>query len=388
MWSRSSGRIAPDPHADEDGGSEGGFRDDAKASLKDGAGHSRWQDGSRCHEGENAPPSRGSAYKSVPSDFGLRSSHPSGVWTWLEAAAASEPAKVASVSVTIGRGGTFAHRTTDYRALHRRSSALACLLWKFGLRKNAKVGVLSPNSQCVMEMHYAVAAIQGTVVNLNSNLKAAELKGIIEDSEMECLICHPGMADIVEATLCGGPAGHESRTGLRKEHSPSLLIWADDSDGDVQTLDHCFCKQFLYQACTTYGTPKDMKAIKSSWGEDFEYQMYYTSGTTGKSKGVVLHHSQICLHALGTIEEMGLCAHDVWAHVSPMFHLVDAFAIYAITYVRGTHVVVPSFQPAAVLHILGKVIRAATTRALRRCSLSSSLTDRAAPVPLKQNKSV
>lgn len=48
-------------------------------------------------------------------------------------------------------------------------------------------------------------------------------------------------------------------------------------------------------------------------------------------------------HAVGTILEMKLNGQDVWLHAAPMFHLVDAFAIYAITLVGGRHVILPSF---------------------------------------------
>ena len=66
--------------------------------------------------------------------------------------------------------------------------------------------------------------------------------------------------------------------------------------------------------------------------------MYYTSGTTGNPKGVMLTHDIVSKHAWATCAEMRLNRTDVWAHVAPMFHLVDAFAIYAVTLVGGRHV--------------------------------------------------
>jgi hypothetical protein len=50
---------------------------------------------------------------------------------------------------------------------------------------------------------------------------------------------------------------------------------------------------------------------------------------------------------------MGLNRHDVWGHFAPMFHLVDVFAVYAITLVGGRHVTLPTFSPQEALMAIG-----------------------------------
>ena len=50
---------------------------------------------------------------------------------------------------------------------------------------------------------------------------------------------------------------------------------------------------------------------------------------------------------------MRLHAGDVWGHIAPMFHLVDAFAMYAVTNVGGRHVTLPAFEAKAVLALIG-----------------------------------
>ncbi|MCK5943470.1 MAG: AMP-binding protein, partial [Planctomycetes bacterium] len=81
-------------------------------------------------------------------------------------------------------------------------------------------------------------------------------------------------------------------------------------------------------------------------------QLYYTSGTTGAPKGVVLTHRNVCTHAESAIAELRLSARDTWAHVAPMFHLADAWATFAITAVGGTHVFLPQFTARAALDLL------------------------------------
>jgi acyl-CoA synthetase (AMP-forming)/AMP-acid ligase II len=82
--------------------------------------------------------------------------------------------------------------------------------------------------------------------------------------------------------------------------------------------------------------------------DDDVAQLYYTSGTTGRPKGVMLTHKNVKTHALGTIAELHLTDRDHWVHVAPLFHLADAWATFAITWVGGKHVLVSAFDPVAV----------------------------------------
>ncbi|MBF0477069.1 MAG: AMP-binding protein, partial [Deltaproteobacteria bacterium] len=77
--------------------------------------------------------------------------------------------------------------------------------------------------------------------------------------------------------------------------------------------------------------------------------LYYTSGTTGKPKGVMLTHKNVTTHALAAIAEVKITDADVWLHAAPMFHLADAWATFAITWVGGKHVMAPEFDPAEML---------------------------------------
>ena len=82
------------------------------------------------------------------------------------------------------------------------------------------------------------------------------------------------------------------------------------------------------------------------------YMLYFTSGTSGKPKGVVLDQNAISSHAVGTVCEMRLNSNDIWLHVAPIFHLVDAFSVYAITAVGGHHVMQAVFEAAATLRVI------------------------------------
>jgi acyl-CoA synthetase (AMP-forming)/AMP-acid ligase II len=85
-------------------------------------------------------------------------------------------------------------------------------------------------------------------------------------------------------------------------------------------------------------------------------QIYYTSGTTGEPKGVVLTHANVCAHAEMAREALALTNADTFGHIAPMFHLADAWATFSITLVGGCHRMVGSFRPEAVIDELSSGI--------------------------------
>jgi len=90
------------------------------------------------------------------------------------------------------------------------------------------------------------------------------------------------------------------------------------------------------------------------------------------------HHSRSLLIALAAATrlpflhgaEMRLHGGDVWGHFAPLFHLVDAFAVYAITLVGGRHVTVPMFAPLTALLAIG-AWDTATLSPVPKCPLPS-----------------
>ncbi len=111
-------------------------------------------------------------------------------------------------------------------------------------------------------------------------------------------------------------------------------------------------------------------------------QIYYTSGTTGRPRGAMLLQRNVASHSLMAIAELGLSDGDVWAHVAPMFHLADAWAVFALTWVGGRHAMFPDFEPRPVLE--GLRSRGVTITNLVPTMLSRLVAEpsaRAAPFP-------
>lgn len=95
-------------------------------------------------------------------------------------------------------------------------------------------------------------------------------------------------------------------------------------------------------------------AVLGQHKSDNNCEMYYTSGTSGRPKGVMLTHKIVVLHALGCMIQHRITEKEVWGHIAPMFHLVDAYAMFSVTWLGGKHVLVPHFSAGAVLDAIEK----------------------------------
>ncbi|KAK3277853.1 hypothetical protein CYMTET_14166 [Cymbomonas tetramitiformis] len=204
--------------------------------------------------------------------------------------------------------------------------------------RGERVGVLLPNSVECLEAHYAVAAVRGLVLNLNYRLAASELGGILEDAEPVAIIAHASYRALLASALA------ELSTPLR------LILWVgeDQAEGGYHGV-----AEGPYEECLAGLVAGQYPTLAvPPGGCDEGCEMYYTSGTTGKPKGIVLSSKVVVLHALGCMVEHRIHEGEVWGHFAPMFHLVDAYAMFAVTWLGGVHVMQRAFSAAETLDLI------------------------------------
>ena len=220
-----------------------------------------------------------------------------------------------------------------YLDFDRRVTALCNLLRDQGIQKGGKVAILHPNCHYFMETYYAVAHRGAISVPINYRLSPKDIAFILNDSESTVLIADRKFSNLVAAAL------NERGAGVH------TVLWTGDGENASLSIETTDYEEGIGKYPTTSMPAEDIR-------EEDTAQLYYTSGTTGRPKGVILTHKNICTHALGAIAELCLTDRDRWIHVAPMFHLADAWATWAITWAGGTHIFAASFNPPEVLEIM------------------------------------
>ncbi len=220
----------------------------------------------------------------------------------------------------------------DYMTFANRVRRLSNSLLDLGLKPDDRVAIIHENCHVFLESYFAAAQTGMIFVPLNFRLLSKELIQILKDSESSILIAQTLFKDKVKDL---------------PEQIPSLkrIVWSHGSSGAERAHQDLDYETLLAKS-------RDDSLPHQNIQDDAVAHLYYTSGTTGRPKGVMLTHKNVKSHALGTIAEFHLNDSDHWFHVAPLFHLADAWATFAITWVGGKHIIIPSFAPLEVLRMI------------------------------------
>jgi long-chain acyl-CoA synthetase len=191
-----------------------------------------------------------------------------------------------------------------YGELTARAARLAGALHAQGLRPGDRVAILSRNNFRYLEVNLACVHAGIILIPLNHRLAAKEIDGILARTETRLLF----------QALPYDPRG------------VSTVTWVDD---DPPAAANAYEKLIAGAAPWAHAHAAQL---------DDTAQIFFTSGTTGEPKGACLTHRNLTATAFDTVTSLELTGDDVWLHAPPMFHLVDATAIWGVTLAGGRHV--------------------------------------------------
>ncbi len=221
----------------------------------------------------------------------------------------------------------------NYAQFFERCQALAANFRAQGYQPSDRIAILAPNGPAFLEAYFATAGADLVLCPLNTRLHALELAHILRDCQARGWIVANDFADVARATL---------------EHAPMLedVLWTGGAV-KLEIPGRTLRSQSWVEALAQTGE----RGFDPDSGDSGLAHLYYTSGTTGEPKGVMLTHGNVSVHATSAVSELRLDEGDVWGHFAPMFHLADAWASFAITLVGGTHVFAPRFEEPLVLDV-------------------------------------
>jgi len=204
-----------------------------------------------------------------------------------------------------------------------RVARLAGALQGLGIGAGDRVAVLSLNSDRYLELYLATGWAGGVIVPLNIRWSAVENEDALRD-------CRAGVLVVDKAFAAVGAALAQAIPDLR-------LVYADDGDTPAGMEN--------YETLIAHSAPV-ADAMRD--GADLA-GIFYTGGTTGRSKGVMLSHTNLMANALNALGEGLFPAGCVYLHAAPMFHLANGAAMYALLLGGGTNVMIQSFTPEGVM---------------------------------------
>ena len=218
-----------------------------------------------------------------------------------------------------------------YREFGERVNRLASALQAAGLRKGDRVAFLCPNIPPMLEAHFGVLKAGGILVAVNTRLSSEDIEYILSHSGARYLFVDTELAPQVKDARARVPS---------IEH---LVNICDDPQFDPLDGDE-------YEAFLLQGNPEPTPCVV-----DDEYEsitINYTSGTTGRPKGVTFCHRGAYINALGEGIEAGLTPESVYLWTLPMFHCNGWCFTWGVTAVGGTHVCLRKFEPGAAWHLM------------------------------------
>jgi fatty-acyl-CoA synthase len=209
----------------------------------------------------------------------------------------------------------------SYADVYDRSSRAARVLRDLGVGHGDRVAYLGRNLPSLPETLFAAGMLGAVFVPLNTRLAAPELAVLISDCEPSVLIWDTGLAKTVSDLSHLVPVRHIIPTGRYESLIGSTA--AADLDEPVGLDELCMIQ--------------------------------YTSGTSGRPKGVLLSHSNIAWNSYNMLIDVDVRADEVSLVSAPMFHTAALNQLFLPTFLKGgTSVLMTSFDPASALSLIAE----------------------------------
>jgi long-chain acyl-CoA synthetase len=212
-------------------------------------------------------------------------------------------------------------RSFTWKETLERVSKLAFSIKKLNVLEGDRVAILAHNSDRYFEFLYTVSWAGAVFVPINTRLAPPEIQFWINDSESKVIFVDKNFSEIVK-TL-----SKENKIPTVKQ----IIYISDDTTPDGM-ID--------YNSLISNDTTDD--ALK---GYNDLAGLFYTGGTTGRSKGVMLSHTNMVIDALNCAVMANMNENARWLHAAPMFHIADCAGLFAISQVGGSHYFIPGFIP-------------------------------------------
>jgi fatty-acyl-CoA synthase len=200
-------------------------------------------------------------------------------------------------------------RCFTYAEFGERCARLAAGLKARGIGAGDVVAVLSANGSMMLEAHFGVPWVGAILTTINIRLDAPTIAFILDDCRARIVIAEAALEPLARGAMALAAA------------TPSLFV-----TGGAPSYESLLAPP---------GTPEPAVAVMDEWQA---ISLNYTSGTTGRPKGVLYHHRGAYLTSLGNVISFRLGNRPIYGWTLPMFHCNGWCNTWAVTMLGGVHV--------------------------------------------------
>jgi fatty-acyl-CoA synthase len=221
-----------------------------------------------------------------------------------------------------------------YKEFLERARRLASALQKAGVRRGDVVSAMLPNIPAMLEAHYGVPMLGAVLNTINTRLDSDTVAYILEHGEAKVFITDRVFAGVV------GPA-------LKSLKRKILVVDVDDPQhtGPGERLGKIEYEKFIAAGDADF-------AWSLPQNENDPIALNYTSGTTGRPKGVVYHHRGTFLESCGNVMAWAMPANPVYLWTLPMFHCNGWCFPWSVTAMAGTHICLRAVEPGRIFELI------------------------------------
>ena len=208
---------------------------------------------------------------------------------------------------------------TTYRENFDRIERAAGAFAKLGVEVGDRVGVMDWNSLRHYELYWAIPAIGAVFTQLNIRLPEDDLHYVINDAQASVVVVDETLVPLVENIAA---------------QAKGVKTWVILAEGHIE---HNLPNAVYYEELLTEAQPLD------TWpniAETSAFAAGYTSGTTGRPKGVFYSHRSQYLHTYNTVKDLSVSVEDVVMPITPMFHVLS-WGMVQVAVMVGAKLVLP-----------------------------------------------